>query len=82
VGGEHDGPVDRTDDVGNGRGIRGEAARRVGGGDHRVSGVEQRIDDGVQGYLADWLSQSSKWVGAMRASSPGVRDPSSTLAPK
>ena len=108
VGGEHDGPVDRADDVGDGRGVRGEAAQRVGGGDHRVSGVEQRIDDAVParglgegavdendggphekllrvggwGYLADWLSQSSKRVGAMRASSPGVRDRSSSSAPK
>ena len=47
VGGEHDGPVDCTDDVGDGRGVRGEAAQRVGGGDHRVARVEQRIDDGV-----------------------------------
>ena len=108
VGGEHDGPVDRADDVRDGGGVRGEAAQRVGGGDHRMSGVEQRIDDGVparglgeravdendgglhgkllsgwgQSYLADWLSQSSKWVGAMRASSPGVRDSSSSSAPK
>jgi hypothetical protein len=47
VGREHNGPVDRTDDVGDARGVRGQAAQRVGGGDHRVSGVEQRIDDGV-----------------------------------
>jgi hypothetical protein len=47
VGGENDGPVDRTDDVGDGGGVRGEAAQRVGGGDHRVSGVEQRVDDAI-----------------------------------
>jgi hypothetical protein len=47
VGGEHDGPVDRTDDVGNSRGVRGEAAQRVGRGHHRISRVEQGIDDAV-----------------------------------
>ena len=47
VCGEHDGPVDRADDVADGGGVRGNSAQRVGRGDHRVSGVEQHIDDGV-----------------------------------
>ena len=47
VRGEHDGPIDRADDVGDGRGVSGEAAQRVGCGDHRMSGVAQRIDDAV-----------------------------------
>jgi hypothetical protein len=29
VGDEHDGPIDSADDVGDGRGVRGEAAQRL-----------------------------------------------------
>jgi hypothetical protein len=47
VGGEHDRAVDRADQIAERRGVGGEAAKRVCRRDHRVTRVEQRIDDGV-----------------------------------
>ena len=50
---------------------------------------ERAVDENDCGFhetllwvAATWLSQSSKWVGAMRASSPGVSECSSSSAPK
>jgi hypothetical protein len=47
VGGEHDRPVDRPDQVAERGGVGGDAAQRVCHRDHQVARVEQRIDDAV-----------------------------------
>src|SRR5262249_47287976 len=61
------------------------AARFVGGLLENDGGSHFRAQDAllpVGVVVADWLSQSSKRVGAMRASSPGVRGLWSNSAPK
>jgi hypothetical protein len=44
---EHDRPVDRSDQVADGGGVRREPAQGVGGGDHGVTRAVQGLDDAV-----------------------------------
>jgi hypothetical protein len=47
MSGEDDGALDAADQVADGGGVGGDAAQRVGGGDHGVARVQERVDDAV-----------------------------------
>jgi hypothetical protein len=64
VADEDDRALDRAHEVADRGGVGGDAAQRVGGGDHAVARVEQRLDDPVpaRGLGERAVDEHNRWL--------------------
>jgi CBS domain-containing protein len=63
---EHDGPVDRADDIADGGRVAREAPQGIGDGDHAMTRVPQRVDDAIPaGGLGERaVDEQDRWFHA------------------